>query len=178
MDPNRLETQLSEAHLARLLALHGDEDVIELGSGAGFYTDRIAAMTSGTVYALDLQPQMHEFYRSRGLPGNVRLIVGNVTDLGDLPPASLDVACSISTWHESGGVIDLPGLARALRPQGRLVVVDWRRNDLSGSGPPLSTRFSKEDVAEYVAPCFRVTSSEDLGEHMFALVGVKREQAE
>ena len=66
MDPSRLETQLSEHDLARLLALRGDEDVVDLGSGAGFYTDRIAALTTGTVYALDIQPEMHEFYRSRG----------------------------------------------------------------------------------------------------------------
>ena len=57
MEPARLVTQLSEADLARLLALRGDEDVIELGSGAGFYTDRIAALTTGTVYGLDIQPR-------------------------------------------------------------------------------------------------------------------------
>jgi SAM-dependent methyltransferase len=169
MEPTRLETQLSERDLARLLALRGDEDVIELGSGAGFYTDRIAALTAGTVYGLDIQPEMHDFYRKRGLPANVRLLVGDVTRL-DLPAASLDVACSISTWHESDGVIDLPGLVRALRPGGRLVVVDWRRDgDTPEKGPPQTIRLTKEEVAAYLAPYFLVTSSEDLGQHMFAV---------
>jgi SAM-dependent methyltransferase len=171
MEPSRLETQLGEEDLARLLALRGDEDVIELGSGAGFYTDRIAALTTGTVYGLDIQPEMHEFYRKRGLPGNVRLLTGDVTRL-DLPAASLDVACSISTWHESDGVIDLAGLARALRPGGRLVVVDWRRDgDVPEKGPPQAMRLAKEEVASYLAPYFRVTGSEDLGQHMFAVTG-------
>jgi SAM-dependent methyltransferase len=172
LDPHRLETQLGEEDLARLLALRGEEDVIELGSGAGFYTDRIAALTTGTVYGLDIQPEMHEFYRSRGLPENVRLITGDVTHL-DLPAASLDVACSISTWHESDGVIDLEGLARALRPGGRLVVVDWRRNGECEMGPPVAIRFSKEEVAASLAPLFRVVSIQDLGQSMFAVVAVK-----
>ena len=172
-DPLRLDTQLSEQDLARLLALRGDEDVVELGSGAGFYTDRIAALTTGTVYALDFQPEMHEYYRSRGLPANVRLVSGDVTGL-ELPAASLDVACSISTWHETDGVIDLTGLARALRPGGRLVIVDWRKEpDSAENGPPLDMRFNKEEAAASLTPHFRAASAEDLGRFMFAVVATR-----
>jgi SAM-dependent methyltransferase len=173
MDPMRLETQLSENDLARLLALHGDEDVADLGSGAGFYTDRMAALTTGTVYALDIQPEMHEFYRSRGIPGNVRLVIGDVNRLG-FPPASLDVACSVATWHETDGAIDFAGLARALRPGGRLVIVDWRKEpQVEEGGPPLDIRFSKEEVAASLPPYFRLVSAEDLGPSMFAVVAVR-----
>ena len=173
IDPRRLETQLSEQDLTRLLALRGDEDVVDLGSGAGFYTNRIAALTTGMVYALDIQPEMHEFYRSLGVSANVRLITGDVTHL-EFPAASLDVACSIATWHETGGVIDFSGLARALRPGGRLVIVDWRKEpDAFEGGPPLDIRFSKEEVAGSLAPYFRTVSAEDLGRFMFAVVAAR-----
>lgn len=173
MDPRRLETQLSERELIRLLALAGSEDVIDLGSGAGFYTDLIAAHTTGTVYAFDLQPEMHDFYRARGVPANVRLVVGDLTHL-DLAPASADVACSISVWHETGGEIDLPGLARALRPAGRLVVVDWRKDPEAGDGgPPADIRFSKEEVAGTLRPYFQPVLSEDLGRNMLAVVATR-----
>jgi SAM-dependent methyltransferase len=172
-DPRRLETQLSEQDLARLLALRGDEDVVDLGSGAGFYTDRIAGLTTGIVYALDIQPEMHEVYRSRGVPANVRLVVGDVTRL-EFAAASLDLACSVSTWHETGGVIDLAGLARALRPAGRLVIVDWRKEpDSAEGGPPLDIRSGKEEVAGSLAPYFRAVSAEDLGRFMFAVVATR-----
>jgi SAM-dependent methyltransferase len=175
MDPRRLETQLSEPDLVRLLALNGDEDVVDLGSGAGFYTDRVAALTTGTVYALDLQPEMHDFYRSRGVPPNVRLILGDVRHL-DLPPASLDVALSVSTWHESGGIVDLSGLARALHLGGRLIVVDWRRDtDSPEAGPPPDVLFRKEEVAASLSPHFRPTLVENLGASMFAVVAIKAE---
>ena len=59
-DPERLKRHLSEADLLRLLALTGNEDVADLGSGTGFYTDIVARHTTGTVYAVDLAPQMHD----------------------------------------------------------------------------------------------------------------------
>ena len=178
LDPSRLETQLGEADLERLLDLRGDEDVIELGSGPGFYADRIAALTTGTVYALDIEPMMFTVYRARGVPENVRLVPGDVTRL-DLPAGSVDVACSISTWHESGGIIDLAGLARALRAGGRLVIVDWRRDvgDVE-HGPPIDIRFDKEGVAGSLAPYFRPLQVESLGRFMFAVVAARVDQPE
>jgi SAM-dependent methyltransferase len=169
-DPRRLETQLSEQDLARLLALGGHEDIIDLGSGTGFYTDRVAAFTGGTVYAVELVPELQDHHRARGAPANVRFIAGDMTHL-DLPPASADVAVSIATWHETGGVVDLAGLASALRPGGRLVIVDWRKEPepLEG-GPPAHIRFSKEEVVSALAPLFTATHAEDLGGNMFAVV--------
>jgi len=139
----------------------------------GFYTDLIAALTTGRVWALDVQPQMHEFYCARGVPANVTLVSGDLSHL-ELPPASLDVAVTVSTWHETGGDVDLAGLADALRDGGRLVIVDWRKEPESAEGgPPLDIRFSKEEVAGSLAPFFEATSAEDLGRSMFAVVAVK-----
>jgi ubiquinone/menaquinone biosynthesis C-methylase UbiE len=172
-DERRLVDQVSEHDLARLLALRGDEDVADLGSGTGFYTDRIAALTTGTVYAVDLQPEMNDAYRERGVPGNVRLVLGDITGLS-LEPESVDVACTIATWHETGGKVDLPGLVRILRPRGRLVVIDWRQDPESWeSGPPADLRFSKEEVAQSLAPFFAAIEAENLGRFMFAVIGAR-----
>ncbi|MFH1834250.1 MAG: class I SAM-dependent methyltransferase [bacterium] len=169
-DARRLETQVSEKALARLLALRGDEDVVDLGSGTGFYTDRIAGLTSGTVFAVELEPEMNDLYLERGLPPNVRLVPGDITDL-PLAPASVDVACSIVTLHETGGSMGLPKLLDVLRPGGRLVVIDWRRNPESlESGPPADLRFTKEEAAQKLAPFFSAVHAEDLGRFMFAVV--------
>ena len=196
-DPRRLETQLSEADLARVLALRGDEDLLDLGSGTGFYTNRIAALTSGLVYAVELQPEMNDHYRERGLPANVRLLLGDMTALplapagagaGDaagvarpgavrpgaepatLSPHTIDVACTIATWHEIGGRLDVPTLVRVLRPGGRLVVIDWRKDpEVFENGPPLEERSSAAEVAASLASYFPEITTEDLGRVMFAL---------
>lgn len=178
-DSRRLETQVSETDLARLLALHGDEDLLDLGSGTGFYTDRMAALTTGTVYALELQTQMNQHYRERGVPADVRLVLGDITRLADLSlePASVDVACSIATWHETGGKVDLPGLIEVLRPHGRLIVIDWRKDPESWeSGPPEDLRFTKEEAASSLAPYFPSIETENLGRFMFAVVARRESQ--
>jgi SAM-dependent methyltransferase len=186
-DPRRLQTQVSEHDLARLLALRGDEDLLDLGSGTGFYTDRMAALTTGTVYAVDFQPEMNGLYRRRGVPANVRLVLGDMTALpvgpssashseAALRPASVDVVCTIATWHEVDGKADLPGLARVLRPGGRLVVIDWRRDAVSWeTGPPRAIRVTRDELAQALAPYFAVTASEDLGDFIFAVVARLRD---
>ena len=162
----------SEADLSRLLALRGDEDILDLGSGTGFYTDRIAALTTGLVYALELVPEMNAHYRERGLPGNVRLLQGDMTALAvsaagaepapdALAPASVDVAITIATWHEIDGRLDVPALARVLRPGGRLIVVDWHKDPASwDNGPPGDVRFSTDDITATLASHFTVTTVE------------------
>ncbi|OFW57433.1 MAG: hypothetical protein A2133_06585 [Actinobacteria bacterium RBG_16_64_13] len=169
-DPHRLETQISEQELAHLLDLDGHEDVLDLGSGTGFYTDRVAALTSGTVYALDVQPEMHDQYRARGVPTNVKLVLGDITHLA-LGVAGVDVAYSIAAWHETAGEMDLPGLMEAMRPEGRLVVIDWRRDaDSWEDGPPKDIRFTGEEVALSLVPHFASAKAENIGRFMFAVV--------
>ena len=173
-DERRLETQLSNADMARLLDLTGAEDVVDLGSGTGFYTDRVAALTTGTVYAIELQAEMNDAYRERGVPENVQLVLGDITALS-LAPASADVAISIATWHEVEGGLDLPGLVRALRPPGKLVVIDWRKDPESlDHGPPAGIRSTKEEVMDALAPYFDQVSTENLGRFMFAVVARRK----
>lgn len=185
-DVGRLASQVSETDLARLLSLRSDEDVLDLGSGTGFYTDRIAPLTKGVVYALELLPQMNEHYRERGLPGNVRLLQGDMTALavsaseeasapGGLAPASVDVAVTIATWHEIDGKLDVAGVAGVLRPRGRLIVIDWRKDpDSWDHGPPEDTRYSTDEVAATLASHFTVTSVETVGPSMFALTARRK----
>ncbi len=179
-DVARLRTQVSESDLARLLALRGMEDILDLGSGTGFYTDRISTLTTGLVYAVEASPEMNDHYRARGLPANVRLVPGDIAALpvrtgpggGALEPASADIACTIATWHEIDGRLDLPGLARVLRPQGRLIVIDWRRDlESREGGPPLEIRVTADEVAAALASHFTLTAAEKVGPYMFAVTG-------
>jgi SAM-dependent methyltransferase len=164
-------SQVSEADLAHLLALRGTEDVLDLGSGTGFYTDRIAPLTTGTVYALELLPEMNEHYRGRELPPNVQLVQGDMTALdGALAPDIVDVAITIATWHEIGGQLDVAGLATMLRPDGRLIVVDWRKDpDSWDRGPSEDVRFSTDEVTATLSSHFDVVSIQTVGAAMFAL---------
>lgn len=176
-DPRRLEAHLSELDLLRLLALRGHEDIADLGSGTGFYTDIVARRTSGTVYAVEISPAMNDHYRQRGTPPNVHLVQADVRSPG-LAPASIDVAYSVVTLHETGGDIGMSGLLESLREPGRVVVVDFRLQPASwDDGPPAALRLSNEAAADIFRPHFETVMVEDLGSFMFALVAEGKRNA-
>ncbi|MHB8869943.1 MAG: phosphatase PAP2 family protein [Thermoleophilia bacterium] len=168
-DERRLQL-LSEESLARLLRLEGREDVADLGSGTGFYSDRVARLTSGTVYAVEMQLEMQEMHRAKDLPGNVELVLA---DLDELPLAegSIDRAFSVNTFHESHAPAGLERLALALRPGGLFVIVDWRRAEEAAEfGPPLAHRLETAQVRDLLAPWFDVLEEEVVSVPLFALV--------
>jgi ubiquinone/menaquinone biosynthesis C-methylase UbiE len=128
----------SAEELLTLLAPADDATVADLGSGTGFYTDDVAPHV-GTVYAVDVQPAMHDRYESKGLPQNVETVTAAVDDL-PLADDSLDAAFSTMTYHEFSGEAAVAELARVLRPGGRLVTVDWSRGGDGTGGPPVAER--------------------------------------
>jgi ubiquinone/menaquinone biosynthesis C-methylase UbiE len=126
------------------LALSGSETVADLGSGTGFYTDDVAPL-AGTVYAVDVQAAMHDYYREKGVPENVELVTAEV---GDLPLAdgALDAVFSTMTYHEFASEVALSEVARVLRLGGQFVVVDWASTGSGESGPPVDERFSRDQA--------------------------------
>ena len=122
------------------LAPDGDETVADLGSGTGFYTDDVAPHVD-CAYAIDVQDEMHDYYRQKGVPENVDLVTA---DVGDLPfgNAHLDAAFSIMTYHEftSDGALD--ELACVIAPGGRPVIADWTATGTGADGPPVDERYT------------------------------------
>jgi ubiquinone/menaquinone biosynthesis C-methylase UbiE len=113
--------------------------VADIGAGSGWFTIRLARRVgpNGTVYAVDVQQEMLTAISRRtaaeGL-SNVKTTAGTSND-PQLPQASVDVALLVDSYHE----IELPdrvtwlqNVRKALRPGGRLGVIDFK---LEGSGP-------------------------------------------
>jgi ubiquinone/menaquinone biosynthesis C-methylase UbiE len=168
-DESRLAL-LPEETVVRLLELHGEEDIVDLGSGTGFWSERLAERTSGTVYAVELQAEMQNLHAARNTHPNVRLVLAHVDEL-PLPPWSVDRALSIYTFHEAHAATGLELVGRALRPGGRLLVVDWRKSpEAADVGPPLAHRLDPEEIGALLAPWFRVLSADHLNEHLSAVV--------
>ena len=108
--------------------------VADVGAGTGYYSWQIAARIgdAGRVYAVDVQPQMiallSERMRKRGVR-NVQPVLGTATDTG-LAPNSVDLALMVDVYHELDHPREiLDSVRRALRPGGRLVLVEYRAED-------------------------------------------------
>ncbi|QDX39400.1 class I SAM-dependent methyltransferase [Salarchaeum sp. JOR-1] len=156
-------------------ALDPDESatVADLGSGTGFYTDTIAPHVAH-VYAIDVQDAMHDYYREKGVPENTELVTSGIETL-PLESNRLDGAVSTMTYHEFASAQARSELARVLAPGGRLVVADWSADGTGDAGPPLSERFTADDVTTALRESgfdieFRATRPET-----FLVVGVAGE---
>jgi len=129
--------------------------VADVGAGSGWFTIRLARRVGprGLVYAEDVQPEMINAITRRvqreGLT-NVRAVRGQNSDPG-LPQGSLDAVLVVDAYHEvEDRVTMLSNLARALKPQGRLGVVDFKL-DGTGPGPLPEERVSPDVVVQDAA---------------------------
>jgi SAM-dependent methyltransferase len=108
--------------------------VADIGAGSGYITVRLSARVgpAGRVFANDVQPQMLNMLARRleqSKITNVTLIEGTFDD-PKLPPASVDLAIMVDVYHElSQPQAMLRHLREALRPDGRLVLLEYRKED-------------------------------------------------
>ncbi|MEO7133144.1 MAG: methyltransferase domain-containing protein [Vicinamibacterales bacterium] len=116
------------------LALKPGMVVADIGAGSGYYSSRIARRVgpSGRVYATDIQPGMIELLnrriKSEGL-ANITPVLGG-TDDPKLPPNSIDLAIMVDVYHElQDPQIFLQRLKETFRPGGRLVLLEFRKED-------------------------------------------------
>ena len=108
--------------------------VADIGAGSGYYSSRIAKRVgpTGRVYATDIQPGMIALLdrriKSEGLT-NVTTVLGGLAD-PKLPPKSIDLAIMVDVYHElQEPQIFLQLLKEAFKPGGRLVLLEFRKED-------------------------------------------------
>ena len=164
---------ISREELLGSLRLTGTETVADLGSGTGFYTDDVAPYAD-RVYAVDIQPEMHEYYREKGLPESVELVTSGIEEL-PVDDAALDAAFSTMTYHEFAGDDALAALARVIRPGGRLVVFDWAADGEGDSGPPLAERYSASEAAAALVEAGFEIETEQSRVETFCVIAVRPE---
>ncbi len=108
--------------------------VVDLGAGVGYFTWRLAEAVGpkGKVIAVDIQPGMIERLErnlaDRGIT-NVEQVLGMEAD-PKLPPNSADLVLLVDVYHEiQEPELTMDAVRRALKPDGRLVVIEYRKED-------------------------------------------------
>lgn len=108
--------------------------VADIGAGVGYFTWRLAGRVgaAGKVYAVDVQPGMLAQLR-RNMAGrklsNYEAVLG-VEDDPRLPAASIDLALLVDVYHElSQPQKMLRKIRAALKPDGRMVLLEYRKED-------------------------------------------------
>jgi ubiquinone/menaquinone biosynthesis C-methylase UbiE len=118
----------------RALAIAKGSTVADIGAGSGYMTVRLAAQVGplGHVFANDIQPQMLDMLRrrlARQKIANVTLVQGAIDD-PNLPAGAVDLALMVDVYHElARPQLMLQRLRQALKPGGRLALVEYRKED-------------------------------------------------
>ena len=137
------------------MALAADAEVADIGAGTGYFSVRLArAVPEGQVFAVDIQAEMLALLQARidreGLQ-NVTLVQGREDDPG-LAPDSLDAALLVDAYHEFAYPYEMMrALVSALRPGGRVVLIEYRGEDPSVPIKPLHKMTEAQAILEMEA---------------------------
>jgi len=106
--------------------------VADVGAGSGYYTVRLAKRVgpTGRVFATDIQQEMLDLLKkrlARERLNNVELVLATDVD-PRLPAGQLDLILMVDVYHELARPQDvLRKLRSALKPDGRLVLIEFRK---------------------------------------------------
>jgi ubiquinone/menaquinone biosynthesis C-methylase UbiE len=108
--------------------------VADVGAGVGYTTMRIARRVgaAGRVLATDVQPQMINLLKGNLKQARVRNVTPILCTPDDpkLPAGEVDLVIMVDVYHECSHPEEtLAGIRKALKPGGRLVLVEFRAED-------------------------------------------------
>lgn len=133
--------------------------VCDMGCGNGFYSLQLAKMVgeTGTVLAVDIQPEMLKLLRERmegqGIE-NVTPILGSLHN-PHLPRGQVDLILLVDVYHEfSHPAHMLKAMLDSLAPGGQIVLLEYREEDPDVPIKPLHKMSKKQVKKELTANGF------------------------
>ena len=166
-DPERDNWQMPH-EVVRALDLKPGEVVADIGAGTGYFARRFAHHVA-KVYAVDIDPKLLQITRQKS-PANVETVLAAPDD-PKLPEHGVDTIFFCDVLHH---IENRPAyyakLAKALKPGGRIVDIDFHKKP-TPFGPPDAMRIPAEDVVkELEAAGFRQTQSIEILPYQYFLI--------
>jgi SAM-dependent methyltransferase len=128
------EAEEAPSKAIKALKLQAGQVVADIGAGSGYYSIRMARAVgpAGKVYATDIQAGMLDILRRQAQRAGVDNVVPVLSAPDDpkLAAASLDLAIMVDVYHElAEPQAFVRRLRTALKPEGRLVLLEFRKED-------------------------------------------------
>jgi FkbM family methyltransferase len=119
--------------LLDILHIKPTDTIADIGAGTGYFSFRMAALVpEGRVLAVDVQPEMVKILnalKAENHAVNVEPRLGKVAD-PELEPTSVDLALMVDAYHEFEYPREMMmAIAAALKPNGRVALVEYRGED-------------------------------------------------
>jgi ubiquinone/menaquinone biosynthesis C-methylase UbiE len=177
-DPGRAAWQKPQ-ELVAALRLQPGQRVADLGAGTGYFSRLLSAAVGadGTVFAVELEPNLVTHLRDRAEREGTRNVVPVLASAGDprLPVGLLDVVLIVDTYHHVDDRITyFRSLRRALSPSGRVAIVDWHKRPLP-VGPEMEHKLARETVVEEMTEAgYRLVDEPSMLPYQYFLVFAAR----
>lgn len=140
--------------ILKSFGLHdGVADLVEFGCGYGTFTLPAAGLVSGTVTALDIEPEMVKLVEEKCCQLEVTNVQAEVRDFAaagsGLVSDSQDAALLFNILHHEEPVALIAEALRILKPGGRLAVVHWNYDPATPRGPAMEIRPQPEQCVAW-----------------------------
>ncbi|MCK5572146.1 MAG: methyltransferase domain-containing protein [Bacteroidetes bacterium] len=138
--------------------------IVDVGAGTGFFARAAAKIVGhrGKVIAADISEEMLGFMQESGLPENVQPVRSQEYSI-PVPDAEADMVLAAFVVHEADDRARfLRELMRLLKPGGRLLIIEWKKQD-EEHGPPEGERLDEQDLDASLAS-FRAVDKGSLNE--------------
>ncbi|MEE3289808.1 MAG: methyltransferase domain-containing protein [Pseudomonadota bacterium] len=149
--PERIQEEMPDA-VVENMNLEPDHVVADIGAGSGYFSFRIAAkVPDGKVLAVDIQPEMLQLIEGQMGEQEVSNIEGvlGAVDNPNLPANSIDAAIMVDAYHEFSHPFEMiDGIYQALKPGGRIFLLEYRGEDPSVPIRPLHKMTEEQVVRE------------------------------
>jgi SAM-dependent methyltransferase len=136
--------------LVAALRLQPGQAVADIGAGTGYLNRHLAAAVgeAGKVIAVDVEQSLVDHMTARATEEGTPQVQARLGAYADpkLAEAEVDLILLVDTYHHIDGRRDYFGRLRAaLKPGGRLVIVDWAKGD-NPVGPKDDHKIEPEQV--------------------------------
>lgn len=134
------------------MALEPTDVVADIGAGSGYHVLKMAPLVNnGAVYAVDIQPEMLEAIKTNPKAraySNINLVLGS-TETVNLPENSIDKVLMVDVYHEFSYPYEmLLSIKKALKPNGKIYLIEYRGEDSSVPIKPLHKMTEAQAIKE------------------------------
>ncbi len=163
LERDERESEEAPSKAIDALELAPDAVIADIGAGSGYHAFRISPkVPQGKVIAVDIQPEMLDFLKQRSSELGITNVVphlGEIDSVG-LPPGALDAALMVDAYHEFSHPAEmLESLYQALKPGGRIYLLEFRAEDPRVPIKPLHKMTEAQARIELEAAGFRFVSN-------------------
>ena len=131
--PNRVREERTDLLLSNLPIKPGDK-VADIGAGTGYFSLPMARLVgdSGTVYAVDIQPEMLAIIEQRSQDQGIKNIERVLAEVDDprLQADTLNLVLFVDAYHEFEWPKEvMTGIYKSLVRGGKVVLIEYRAED-------------------------------------------------